>query len=155
MRVKRAARGAVGLPIPLDDTAARSWCQALARSLPVQHIAPTGLPYLDRYFAAGWNPTTKRPGPAIYLHHFRASDPAVAVHSHPWGWSASLILAGGYREERCTPTGVVVREYRPGAVNVLTAADQHRVDLLGEDCWTLFLAGSFERPWGFAPGCGA
>ena len=80
----------------------------------MQHIQPQDRPYLDRYFAAGWSPVRKRPGPAIYLHHFLSSDPQVAVHSHPWDWSASLILAGGYREERCTGDGDrLVREYHP------------------------------------------
>lgn len=137
----------------LDEDAARAWCQGLARGLGVQRIAPDGVPYLERYFAAGWNPATRRPGPGLFLHRFVASDPAVQVHSHPWGWSASLILAGGYREERCTPTGVEVREYRPGDVNVLRADDHHRIDLLAQDCWTIFLAGSFEKGWTFAPDC--
>jgi hypothetical protein len=142
---------------PFDDRAARAWCERLAGTLGVQRIAPRGTPYLDRFFAAGWSPGARRSGPAIFLHHFLASDPSVEVHSHPWDWSASLILTGGYREERCVGTGVDhrrVREYRPGDVNVLTATDRHRVDLLSGDCWTLFLAGSFQQPWTFAPGCG-
>jgi hypothetical protein len=76
------------------------------------------------------------------------------VHSHPWGWSASLILAGGYREERCGPSGAVfVREYQPGDVNVLEADDRHRIDLLSADCWSVFLAGHFEKAWRFAAHC--
>ena len=138
----------------MNPTLARAWCVALARTLTVQHIRPNGTPYLDRYYAAGWNPKSREPGPAIYLHHFLASDPDDAVHSHPWGWSASLILVGGYREDRC---GVddhrSVREYRPGDVNVLTPETRHRITLLEGDCWSLFLAGSFEQPWGFHPKC--
>ena len=136
-----------------DEIAARAWCRMLARTLQVQCIDRDGTPYLERYFAAGWSPTNKRSGPAIFLHHFVASDPEVAVHSHPWGWSASLILAGGYREERCDGGSFVVREYGPGDVNVLKADDRHRIDLLGPDCWTLFLAGNFEKSWGFGPSC--
>jgi hypothetical protein len=141
----------------LADQDTRAWCRALAGTLPGQRIAPKGVPYLDRYFAAGWSPGARKSGPAIFLHHFVASDPAVEVHSHPWGWSASVILAGAYREERCIGHGVDhrrVREYGPGDVNVLRADDRHRIDLLTPDCWTLFLAGSFEKPWAFAPGCG-
>jgi hypothetical protein len=138
----------------IDERAARAWCESLARTLPVQQIPRGGLPYLDRYFAAGWSPTNRRSGPAIFLHHFVASDPQLEVHSHPWGWSASLILSGGYREERCRADGQVeVREYHPGEVNVLRAEDQHRIDLLSHECWSVFLAGSFEKPWGFAPSC--
>jgi hypothetical protein len=152
---------------PLMERAARTWCEALARALPVQHIRPNGQPYLDRYFAAGWSPSSHRRtgerrdphrenSPAIFLHHFVASDPDDQVHSHPWGWSASLILAGGYREHRCTADGsAIVREYRPGDLNILEADDLHRVDLLAADCWSVFLAGNFQQAWTFAPTCGA
>jgi hypothetical protein len=149
------------------EAAARIWCEALARTLPVQHISPNGTPYLDRYFAAGWTPPAHRrtgtdrrepgrdTGPAIFLHHFVASDPDDHVHSHPWGWSASLILAGGYREHRCVADGsAIVREYKPGDINVLEANDRHRVDLLEADCWSVFLAGNFQQAWTFAPSCG-
>jgi len=120
----------------------------------VQHITRNDQPYLERYFAAGWSQMNRRPGPAIFLHHFVASDAHDAVHSHPWGWSVSLILVGGYRESRCAGEGqVLVHDYLPGDINVLEAEDRHRVDLLGADCWTLFLAGSFEKAWRFLPSC--
>jgi quercetin dioxygenase-like cupin family protein len=139
-----------------DDStiAASQWCQALARTLKMQHIGRDGKPYLDRYFAAGWNPTNRQQGPALFLHHFVASDQDDAVHSHPWGWSASLILSGGYREERCSPHGQrTTRELHPGDVNIIEANDKHRIDLIAKDCWTLFLAGNYQQPWGFAPRC--
>ena len=143
---------------PSAERAARIWCQALARTLTVQHIARhDGRPYLERYFAVGWSPTNRdAEGPKIFLHHFVASDDPVVVHSHPWGWSASLILVGGYREERCAPGGgaVIVSEYRPGDVNVIEADDRHRIDLLEADCWSLFLAGNFAKPWTFSRSCG-
>lgn len=141
---------------PIMEMAARAWCQTFARTLQVQHISPNGVPYLERYFAAGWSPTNKRaPAGAIFLHHFVASDPDDAVHSHPWGWSASLILAGGYREERCSEDGQLsVREFHPGEVNVIEADDKHRIDLLAADCWSLFLAGNYKQAWQFAPRCG-
>jgi hypothetical protein len=138
----------------MDEQAARTWIESLARTCGVQQIRPHGRPYLDRYYAAGWQPATRRAGPAIFLHHFLASDPDDAVHSHPWIWSASLIVCGGYRETRCKPGGGVdVREYRPGDVNVLAADDRHRIDLLAVDCWTVFLAGAFCQPWRFDPVC--
>jgi hypothetical protein len=138
----------------MDDDAARVWCETMARTLGVQEIRPQGKLYLDRYYAAGWHPARRQPGPALFLHHFLASDPDDQVHSHPWGWSASVILVGGYREHRCQPGGgVTVQEYRPGDVNILEATDKHRIDLLGRDCWTLFLAGSFQQMWKFHPLC--
>lgn len=136
------------------DTAARLWCRAFAGTLLVDHIQRDGKPYLDRYYMAGWNPRNRQSGPALFLHHFLASDTHTHVHSHPWGWSASLIMAGGYTEERCTSGGTVeTRTYRPGDVNVLEPNDRHRIDLITDDCWTLFLAGHFQQQWTFTPRC--
>ena len=138
----------------VQEAAAQGWCRALAQTLEVQHITRDGQPYLERYFAAGWSPTRRRSGPALFLHHFVASDAHDMVHSHPWGWSLSLILVGGYREQRCTSQGErVEREYRPGDVNVLEPHDKHRIDLLAHDCWTLFLAGHYAQDWRFEPTC--
>lgn len=36
----------------------------------------------------------------IYLHKMEAEDPGVDLHDHPWPFG-SLILWGGYWEERC------------------------------------------------------
>lgn len=136
------------------ESAVRVWCLAIARTLEVRHIHPGGMPYLDRYTLAGWSHSSPNSPGALYLHHFLASDPNDQVHSHPWSWSASLVLAGGYREERCDVYGNrTVREYRPGDVNLLEADVRHRIDLLAADCWTLFLAGDFEQPWRFGPSC--
>jgi hypothetical protein len=135
------------------EAAMRGWCEGLARTLQVQRIEPRGQPYLNRYFLAGWNPWTKRPGSTVYLHHFVASDPQDEVHSHPWAWGASLILVGGYREYRCDAAGSHMREYRPGETNVVGTQDQHRVELLEADCWTLFLVGAYAQPWGFSKAC--
>lgn len=137
----------------MDETAARAWCEAMASTLDVQRINRAGKPYLERYFAAGWNPETKQSGPGVFLHHFVDSDASETVHSHPWGWSSSLILVGGYREQRCRGGQMSTQEYRPGDVNQLRADDQHRVDLLASDCWSLFLAGTFDKPWSFRPLC--
>ena len=138
-----------------SERAAQVWCLAMARTHEVQHIDRDGLPYLERYFLAGWSPTNRRSGPAVFLHHFVASDSTEKLHSHPWGWSCSLILVGGYSEQRCKQGGGTMdtAEYKPGAVNVLEANDKHRIDLLASDCWTLFLAGNFEKSWEFAPRC--
>ena len=137
-----------------QESAMRVWCEELTRQLRGMRIEPHGRPYLYRYFVAGWNPLTKRAGSTMYLHHFVASDPDEEVHSHPWAWGVSLILAGGYREHRCTGDApAVVRDYHAGDVNVFTAADLHRVELLGPDCWSLLLVGQYQQPWGFAPAC--
>jgi hypothetical protein len=147
----------LGQPVSFEgfpESLARMWCLEVSRGLRSQTIEPDGIPYLVRYFAAGWNPFTRQGEGAIYLHHFVGSDPQTAVHSHPWTWGTSLVLVGGYREERCTPDGTrTVHTYHPGEVNVLAPGDRHRVDLLGTECWTLFLAGRYGQPWAFFPRC--
>jgi hypothetical protein len=138
----------------LDAAAARAWCTELSRSLRIEAIRRGQRPYLDRYFVAGWNPYDRQRHGALFLHHFRASDEPDRVHSHPWAWALSLILSGGYTEERCDPTGQrTVHTYRPGDVNVLVPTDRHRVELLESDCWTLFLTGDYQQPWTFFPHC--
>ncbi len=140
----------------IDPVRARLYCLGLSASLMAQRIDRDRAPYLVRYFLGGWNPHTKRPGPALFLHHFLASDGAAALHSHPWAWSASLILVGGYRETRCTgPGSTSERIYLPGDINVIEPDARHRIDLLEADCWTLFLAGPFAQEWQFGADCGA
>ncbi len=137
----------------MDETAARAWCEALAKGLRHEPILRDGKPYLERYYVAGWNPITKQPGPAVYLHHFVASDAATQVHSHPWGWASSLILVGGYREYRCVGGRTTINEYVPGDVNVLAPTDTHRIELFAKDCWSLFMAGDYQQPWAFEAAC--
>jgi hypothetical protein len=139
----------------VDEHEARRWCEQLAKLVELRAIDRNGQPYLDRYHLAGWHPGRRGPSvPALYLHHFVASDSDDEVHSHPWGWSMSLILAGGYLEERCDRDGRrSERELRAGDLNVIGPDDRHRIELLDGDCWTLFLAGTFLRPWEFYPRC--
>jgi len=138
-----------------EDPIVRQWCETLAAGCERQAITRNEDPYLDRYFVAGWTPRMRGGGdvPAVFLHHFVNSDPGGEVHSHPWQWAASLILVGGYREYRCTPQGHEWREYHAGDVNILAPDDRHRIELLGADCWTLFLVGAYAHPWRFAPLC--
>lgn len=142
--------------LTLEESAVRVWCECLAHQCEsgggVQHIARNGAPYLDRFYVGGWSPKNKTPGPAIFLHHFLASDSGTEVHSHPWA-AVSLILAGGYYEHRCTPDGLEAHEYRPGDVNILEPTTRHRIDLIGADCWTLFVCGEYRQPWMFGPLC--
>lgn len=96
--------------------------------------------YLERYFLFRFL------GVTAYLHHFVASDPDRGLHDHPWGWSASLVLAGGYREIRREGS----RFLRPGRINVIRGHDFHRVILPGGiDAWTLFIHGKRTKGWGF------
>jgi hypothetical protein len=132
--------------VAIDEAAARDWCNNLALLLPVARINRFDTPYLERYTVF-----SLPRGPSVYLHHFRASDPYDVVHSHPWNWAASLILAGGYREYRIAADGVAEWcTYRPGDLNTLTPDVRHRIELVGADCWSIFLAGPFLRKWEFS-----
>lgn len=167
----------------------RELLTAVARLLPKRVITrDDGDPYLERYYLAGdpsglkyfpeserWLCWWQRPLtwlPCIYLHRFVASDADEELHNHPWQ-AASLIVAGGYVEERREPPGaeggelqywgsdvisgirvpnawkVVARTFRPWTVNYLHANTYHRVRLLGDDCWSIIKIGEKVQSWGF------
>ncbi len=110
-------------------------------------VAPDGAP-----FDASGNPKVGikwSDGLGIFLHRFHRGDDGDELHNHPWGWSVSIILAGGYFEERRHGLDVHSHEYRPGSINVLRADTFHRVDLRESDCWSLFVAGPKVQGWGF------
>lgn len=140
--------------------AARRVCRPITRD--------DGAPYLDRYYlfgsepkyfpevvstVLGWLPFM------VFLHHFRDSDHDVELHNHPWDLSVSLVLTGGYTEERRSENlrpehwnpayEVRTREVRPGRLNVIRATDFHRVLLKGKDAWTIFVTGRKAQSWGF------
>lgn len=127
----------------------------------------SGDPYLLRVYLTGSSGEGKtRKVPRAYLHFFFRGDSDRELHSHPWEtfmqfWpfnlfgSLSLILTGGYVEERLTKTGQVrIRKYRPGMLNILQGKTFHRVRLNHGGTWTLFLAGRRSQlpkgeDWGF------
>lgn len=117
-------------------------------------------PYLSRYYLTAKPPQTgatgqtkrdveRRPPIEIYLHRFHRGDDGAELHNHPWAWSFSLILAGGYREERRIGSRVVSRIVRPLTLNFIGHDDFHRVDLLEDDAWSLFVAGPKVSSWAF------
>lgn len=88
----------------------------------------------------------------IYLHRFFSHDYDRDTHSHPWAWSFSVVLWGGYIEEkRNKRTGIsVIRRVWPGMINILGPQDFHRViELKGRETWTLFFTGGRASVWGF------
>ena len=84
----------------------------------------------------------------LVLHRFHRSDDDLELHNHPWRWAVSLVLAGGYREERRDGNEVIRRWVLPGDLNVIRHDTFHRVDLLEDDAWTLFLTGPKTSSWG-------
>lgn len=127
-----------------------------------------GSPYLSRWYLIGKRPVLdpELPGQQfadqvavakrehrlpfnLFLHRFHRSDDDGALHSHPWAWSLSLVLVGGYSEERRQGDSVVRRLIRPGMFNFIRGTDYHRVDLLEYDTWSLFLVGPKASTWYF------
>lgn len=117
-----------------------------------------GRVYLNR-----WGVSHDRIG-GVLLHRMDAPDPGVDLHDHPW-WFCSIILWGGYVEERCdtatasgaagaaerveqmTPTlGHIARGRQvirfPGSVRVMRLSECHRVtELLRRRSWSLVIKG--------------
>jgi hypothetical protein len=111
-----------------------------------------GSVYMARMKIMGHMPGETKPTRLnIYLHWFVRPDTDRALHSHPWRWSFSLVLAGGYTEERLTKSGeVITRRLRPGRINILGPNDYHRIVALhGKETWSLFFAGPKFTGWGF------
>ncbi len=135
-------------------------CETLSRLLPHTIKTDEKSPYLGRYYLLRrrWLPKMVRDrAHSVYLHYFYRGDSDIELHNHPWGVSISLILTGGYVEERRTDHGVVTRRIRPGSINIIRAHDFHRVTLLkpAKGSWTLFVAGPRTQDWGFwHPGTG-
>lgn len=104
-----------------------------------------GRPYLNRYHVMTLGPDAN-PWFSVYIHKFKASDPDLGYHDHPWGWAWSWVLAGRYTET--TPTGRRIR--RRFSLGRLTGDSLHRVVLAeGDECWTLFVHGRRTKGWGF------
>lgn len=90
--------------------------------------------------------------PGIYLHKFFQGDQDRELHNHPWMWSFSVILTGGYIEERKSNTGdVYTRHLKPGRLNLLSGKTFHRISLVdkGHGAWTIFCSGKKVKDWGF------
>jgi hypothetical protein len=118
-------------------------------------ISKDGIPYLTRFYVLlrDWVYGN------IFVHFFHRSDMDMGVnglgllHNHPFRWSVSFIIAGGYREERRDLNGVVyTRLVKPFTFNFISNDVFHRVDLLDEKkgCWSIFITGSRkDSSWGF------
>lgn len=133
----------------------RAFLYWLTGKLPARAIdGEHGEPYLERYFLF------RLPGLQAYIHRFVASDPDRGLHDHPWGWSLSLVLVGGYREIRAIDIALnddlthsvraEERRLKPWRINFIRSTDFHRVLLdPDQEAWTLFLHGPRNKDWGF------
>jgi len=118
-----------------------------------------GRVYLDRYgfeFPSKREPTddgpSRLPWFGIFLHRMDAPDPGIDLHDHPW-WFGSLILWGGYTEERAP-----IREPDRGVIvsrswlswRTMRLDESHRITGLSRKrVWTLVIHGPVRRGWGF------
>lgn len=96
-------------------------------------------PYLRRW----WLKRDRSVG-SIYLHQILRSDDERALHDHPWD-CASVILRGRL--------GEVLQDGRrilePGSITYRRAEDAHRLEIIDQPVWSLFLTGPKLREWGF------
>ena len=120
----------------------------VAGFLPCKIIWDGEHPYLERYYLFGLGKDGRLF--RAYLHRFVASDPDRGVHDHPWKLAVSLVLTGGYFEERLQDGKVVTRRVRPLTLNVIRGSDFHRVVLPeGKNAWSLFCHTGWVKGWGF------
>jgi hypothetical protein len=127
----------------------------IAKWLPSFTITKDGVKYLTRYYVF----LKDRVFGNIFIHHFHRSDMDMGtngyglLHSHPFRFSVSFIISGGYREERRASDGTVYsRLVKPFTFNFISKKDFHRVDLLDEKegAWSIFFTGSRKNnTWGF------
>jgi hypothetical protein len=88
--------------------------------------------------------------PSVYIHCFHNGDVDQELHSHPWDRSISFILNGSYLEERRSKSDAITTKiFSPGNINYIKGTDFHRVDLMGEKVWTLFISGAKVKDWHF------
>jgi hypothetical protein len=69
----------------------------------------------------------------VYLHKFHRGDDDDSPHCHPWKWSFSILLSGGYIEHRLVAIGDTEMRSRrvvPPMINIIRGNDFHRVDLI-------------------------
>jgi hypothetical protein len=97
-----------------------------------------GAPYLERYHIVDTRHVQVR------IHHWLSSDDQRAPHDHPWA-NTTLVLAGHLIEH--TDNGG--RALAPGTVVSRHPTDPHRIELISDDAWTLFVTGPIVRDWGF------
>jgi hypothetical protein len=122
----------------------RNLLERITDHLPMREIKDGDTPYLERFYVGTIF------GTRFYLHQFVASDPDRGLHSHPWPWAASIILAGWYLEQRRSGT------YARCWLNFVVGNTFHRVILPPQadgstrPDWTLFFhRAKRTKAWGF------
>ena len=143
--------------IPTEPTRWRRFIQWYAGHRPCRLVYDGHTLLFARYYV-GSLPRFLGGGQA-YLHHYFRPDTRKEMHDHPWEWACSVILAGGYLEERLvqfdrrgpiTWLQARVKLRKAGTAYILTGRDFHRIDqLLSASSWSLFMHGPYTKGWGF------
>ena len=102
-----------------------------------------GVDYLSRWYLIPKNKWFN-----IYLHRFTSSDEDRALHDHPW-WSVSFLLFGMLVENYNRGSYIDARLITWGLPMFRSATFAHRIILLSDIAWTLFITGPKTRSWGF------
>ena len=112
------------------------------------NIVTDGDPYMTRW-------VFRHPWGTVRLHRIYREDRDPHPHDHPWAF-ISLILWGGYREERYhriqavgKPATFESRWIRRGSINRVHATSVHRIAEVLPNTWTLCLSGPKVRSWCF------
>jgi hypothetical protein len=86
---------------------------------------------------------------ALYLHRLDTPDSRPTLHDHPWSF-VSLILRGGYDEQRLDLHTHQLARKRRRWVNVMRRDDAHYIErLFRVPTWTLLFVGARRRTWGY------
>lgn len=101
-------------------------------------------PYMTRYELLNLGKRLVR----VKLNYFHRGDEDVELHSHPWEWAISIILKGGYWEERLVGNQLEIRRFSPGDINLFLSNTFHRV-IKAEGTWSLFITGPERGTWYF------
>lgn len=146
----------------LRSTDGRRWALLQRHDIP-DLLDPTDV-YLTR-----WR-IVQTPWGGVYLHAIRRPDHDRHLHDHPWSF-ASIILRGGYVEERETSAAVAIaianmrdnhgldlgrrRKFGVARVNVVRRGAFHSIRrLLRVPTWSLVLVGPRRSGWGYATAFG-
>lgn len=81
----------------------------------------------------------------IYVHRFLRSD-RDELHDHPWD-NLTVVLTGDLKDVGDTHRDILSR----GTYIERRAEKPHRIELMSEEAWTLFVTGPKRRGWGFWP----
>jgi len=129
----------------------RRICRFVAARVPRRVFDRNGeTPPITRYFLYGKSKSSPDEQFRVTMHEHHRGDPSGELHNHPWAWAWSLILAGGYDEERIVGPGIVTRRYVAGDVNRLDQSDRHRISDVAPGTWSLFVTGPRVRDaWTF------